>query len=432
MKRIILVLAAAIMMTCGDAYAQKKNVARAKAKMNAEVPDYKGARECIEPALKDSVTMNLADAWFTAGKIYYKLFDEEQRKAWLGQKADDDLMATSLMSAYDCLKKADELDQLPNAKGKVRPKFRKQIIEIVDVMKPGFINAGGYYFKNQRYEDAIKAFEYYLDYPNLKFWEPEKQQALVTDSMIPTIQYYCGACASQANNSALALHYFKILDKTYQEQNRPIKEQEEMFQFMIYENGRLQDSVALVEMYKEGVQRFPFNTFYARSLVNEYLSKNDLGSALSWIDTAIDNGDSTAVFYNLKAQILEHQNDIKGAETYYLKALEKDAEFADAMGSLGRIYYNQAVEELDRVNAIKSDKEYRKAKAEMESYFLKPMPYMEKAHEMNPQERDYIVALRGIYYNLQSIYYGSKKTALSKEYENKYKAMDEKMKNLNK
>ena len=146
MKKIILVLAAVMAMTCGDVYAQKKNVARAKAKLNAEVPDYKGAREAIDPALTDSVTKNLADTWFTAGKIYYKLFDEEQRKAWMNQGADENLMATSLMKCFDCMVIADSLDQMPNAKGKVRPKFRKQIVEIVDIMRPGFINAGGFYF----------------------------------------------------------------------------------------------------------------------------------------------------------------------------------------------------------------------------------------------------------------------------------------------
>ncbi len=430
MKKIIVLLAAALLMTCGDAFAQKKNLARAKAKMNAEVPDYKGAREAIEPALTDSVTKVLADTWFTAGKIYYKLFDEEQRKSWMNQKADDELMATALMKCYDCMVIADSLDQLPNAKGKVKPKFRKQIVEIVEVMKPGFINAGGYYFKNQKYNEAIKAFEYYLDYPSLPIWDEEKQLAMEKDSMIPTMQYYCGACASQSDNSELALKYFSILNDTYQAENRPMKEQEEMFQFMIYEYGRLKDSVALMDMYKMGVQRFPSNTFYARSLVNEYLGKNDLDAALDWIQKAMDQGDSTAIFYNLKAQILEHKGDLKAAEQAYLKAIEKDSEFADAMGSLGRIYYNEAVEELDRVNAIKNDKEYRAAKANMEKFFLKPLPYMEKAHEVNPLERDYIVALRGIYYNLQSIYYGAKKTALSKEFETKYKAMDEKMKNL--
>lgn len=430
MKKIILVLAAVMAMTCGDVYAQKKNVARAKAKLNAEVPDYKGAREAIDPALTDSVTKNLADTWFTAGKIYYKLFDEEQRKAWMNQGADENLMATSLMKCLDCMVIADSLDQMPNAKGKVRPKFRKQIVEIVDIMRPGFINAGGFYFKNQNYEDAIKAFEYYLVYPELKFWEDEKRQAFATDSMIPTIQYYCGACASQSNNSKVALEYFKILDQTYKAENRPIQEQEEMFQFMIYEYGRLKDSVALMEMYKEGVQRFSFNTFYARSLVNEYLSKNDLDAALGWIETAINQGDSTAIFFNLKAQILEHKGELKEAEKFYLKAIEKDPEFADAMGSLGRIYYNEAVEELDRVNNIKDNRKYQIAKAKMESFFLKPLPYMEKAHAVNPLERDYIVALRGIYYNLQGIYHGAKKTALSKEYEAKYKEMDAKMKSL--
>jgi hypothetical protein len=89
---------------------------------------------------------------------------------------------------------------------------------------------------------------------------------------------------------------------------------------------------------------------------------------------------------------------------------------ADALGNIGRHYYNRAVEELDRVNAIKDDRVYRREKAKMKAVFEKPRPYFERAHAIDPEERDYIIALRGIYYNLQM--------------NDKYDEMDKKMKAL--
>jgi len=484
MKKIAILIAAVLMIGSGNVFAQKKEVSKAKAKLNSETPDYKAAKDLITPALTDPETKDLADTWFTAGKINYKIFDGEQRKEWLGQKVDSKLMAESLMACYDYLVKADEIEQTPHLdkKGNMvtdKPKFRKEITEIAGAMQNGFINAGAYYFReagnasdneqvaSELYHKAIDCFEKYLSYPELKFWDAEKAAALKADTLIDDIQYYCGAAASQAGDSKTALKYFKQLLGVY-------KPEEEMYQFVIYEYGRLEDTVAMMDMYKLCSQKFPQNPFYARSLVNEYLQKNNLDEAMRWIDQAINNGDSTSIFYNLKGQIIEHQaqalsdeaadlklkakdlqteaNNLKKAkknaeaeakqnesksltaqseaksaeatkllgdvEQWFIKAVAQDPESADSNGNLGRIYYNRAVEELDRVNAIKDDKEYRAAKAQMKSVFEKPLKYMEKAHALNPEERDYVVALRGIYYNL------------GKGYENKYQEMDALMKSM--
>ncbi len=413
MKKTVFIFALTLglVLSSGDVCAQKKNVQKAKAKLNAETPDYVGAEQFIAPALLDSTTSGLADTWFTAGKIYYKIFDQEQGKEWKGEKSNSDLMAKSLAKAFDCFKEADRLDQTPNAKGKVPNKFRKQIAEYSGAMQNGFINAGAYYFKQPNYPEAIKYFEYYLDYPNQNYWEAEKLEALKADTMRKEIKYYIGASASQNEDSQTALKYFTELWE-----NEEYSDLQEMFQFCIYETGRLKDSVKLMELYKIGAEKYPENPYYARSLINEYLSKNDLKSALDWIDTAMKNGDESSVFLNLKGQILEHEGDAVAAEEYFLKAIAMDPENADAQGNVGRLYYNHAVEELDRVNAIHNDKIYRAEKAKMKDVFLKPLPYMEKAHALNPEERDYIVALRGIYYNL------------GKGYEQKYEEMDKLMK----
>ncbi len=409
MKKIAFLLTA-ILLLCGcNSYAQIKNVRKAKARLNAETPNFVEARDAIEPALSDSITKTMADTWFTAGKIYYKLFDQEQKKEWNGAKADGELMAKSLANCYDSFVIADSLDQMPNDKGKVKPKFRKSITEMVKAMQNGFINSGSFYFKKQDYQSAIRMFEYYLDYPNLKFWTEEEKLGYQKDTMIDEIQYYCGASASQDGDSKTAIKYFTMLLDVY-------KPQEDMYQFLIYEYGRLKDSVNLLEMYKMGVQKFPQNPFYARSLINVYLNKNDLAEALIWIDKAIEEDSVNATLWDVKGRIYESQKNLEEAERCFLKAIEMDPDFEPALGNVGRIYYNRAVEELDRVNAIRDDKIYRREKAKMKEVFEKPLPYMEKAHKFNPEERDYIIALRGIYYNL------------GKGYEKKYEEMDTLMK----
>ncbi|MFA7358899.1 MAG: hypothetical protein WCZ67_06360, partial [Bacteroidales bacterium] len=208
MKKIALLLTAIVLLCGCNTYAQMKNVRKAKARLNAETPNLVEAREAIEPALRDSVSKTMADTWFTAGKIYYKLFDQEQKKEWNGAKADGELMAQSLAKSYDSFVIADSLDQMPNAKGKVKPKFRKYITEMVKAMQNGFINSGSFYFKKQDYQNAIKMFEYYLDYPNLQVWTAEERMGYQKDTMIDDIQYYCGASASQDGDSETAIKYF--------------------------------------------------------------------------------------------------------------------------------------------------------------------------------------------------------------------------------
>ena len=51
-------------------------------------------------------------------------------------------------------------------------------------------------------------------------------------------------------------------------------------------------------------------------------------------------------------------------------------------------------------------------------YFMQALPYMLKAHEMNPKRRETLLGLEGIHYSLQDI-------DKSEEYRHKYEALDQ-------
>ena len=68
---------------------------------------------------------------------------------------------------------------------------------------------------------------------------------------------------------------------------------------------------------------------------------------------------------------------------------------------MGRIYFNKAVTASNEASLIKNDAEYQKVRDEVVLVaYKKALPYYEKAHSMKPDENEYMIALRGIYYNL--------------------------------
>ena len=120
MKKLFLVMVLALAVVA-TGFAQKANVNKAKNKAFPVegTPDYQGAKSDIDAALANDETKNLANTWFVAATIY-----EAAAKA----ESDLILAGEDALKAYEYYLKANELDQLPDAKGKVKPKFAKKLL----------------------------------------------------------------------------------------------------------------------------------------------------------------------------------------------------------------------------------------------------------------------------------------------------------------
>ena len=99
-------------------------------------------------------------------------------------------------------------------------------------------------------------------------------------------------------------------------------------------------------------------------------------------------------------RVYEMMKDYNNAEVYFNKALEINPEYIESIANLGRIYYNQGVTQQGDANMIDDVKKYQEELAKAKELFKKALPYFEKAHKAKPDNRDYMTALRGIYYNL--------------------------------
>ena len=215
MKKVILAIILAVSVT--GTYAQKKNVSKAKNKALMEVPDFKGAREDIKPALTDSITKKQALTWHVAGTIGYKENEAELKKQMLGQKFDADVKGKAIMESYEYFLKAYELDGLPDAKGKIKPKFQKDIkakIKEYYTTQANLVAYGAHLFEKKDYPATVKVFDTYLGIPELPMMNGE----LKPDSTYYMIKYYTAIASTNGDMNDKAIAYYEDLkDDGYEE-----------------------------------------------------------------------------------------------------------------------------------------------------------------------------------------------------------------------
>ena len=393
MKRVLLTVA--LCVAASASFAQKKVVNEAQSIAKGSNADFGEARTLIKGALENPETKDDAKTWYVAGFIEDQQFNAERAKQILGQQPNEPVMYEALYGILPYFQKAYELDQLPNEKGKVKPKYTKDIKSILSANHVYLFNGGAYYFDKQEYKKAYDFFNQYVEISELPMF-PGTQTA-EKDSTFMTVQFYAAAAASLAKDSRLAI---AALERA---KNTPYR-QYDVYQYLCYEYGEArtaQDSVMLEKTFEEGMQVFPDSAFFLNNLINTYIYSNRNEKALEMLNVAIQKNPNDANLYNVMGRVYETGlKDYANAEKNFQIALEKDPNLTDALSNIGRIYYNQGVNKLSEANMINDSKKYQEELSMAKDLFKKALPYYKKAHEAEPEKMDNMIALRGIYYNL--------------------------------
>ena len=393
MKRVLLTVALCVVASAS--FAQKKVVNEAQSIAKGSNADFGEARTLIKGALENPETKDDAKTWYVAGFIEDQQFNAERAKQILGQQPNEPVMYEALYGILPYFQKAYELDQLPNEKGKVKPKYTKDIKSILSANHIYLFNGGAYYFDKQEYKKAYDFFNQYVEISELPMFAGT--QTAEKDSTFMTVQFYAAAAASLAKDSRLAI---AALERA---KNTPYR-QYDVYQYLCYEYGEArtaQDSVMLEKTFEEGMQVFPDSAFFLNNLINTYIYSNRNEKALEMLNVAIQKNPNDANLYNVMGRVYETGlKDYANAEKNFQIALEKDPNLTDALSNIGRIYYNQGVNKLSEANMINDSKKYQEELSMAKDLFKKALPYYKKAHEAEPEKMDNMIALRGIYYNL--------------------------------
>ena len=391
MKRVLVTIGLCLMTTV--VFGQKKAVSDAERIAKDSKPDFNEARALIKGAMENAETKDDAKTWYVAGLIEDTQFSTENMKQILGQKPDEAVMYEALGNILPYFKESYRLDQLPNEKGKVKPKYTKNIKGTLNANILYYLNGGAYFFDQRNYKRAHDFFEQYLEIADLPFMKGEK--AAARDSNFMIVQFYAAIAAMQMDDPQQAI---KDLNRAKGTDYRRF----DVYQSLCYVYDQvLKDTVGLEKTLEEGMKLFPDSSYFLNNMINVYISTKRNEQAMQLLNTAISKSPNNPQLYFALGSLYEvGLKDEAKAEEAYKKALDLDPENPSNIFSVGRLYFNQGVSLLDKANSLNDQNQYKAEKAKAEAMLRKALPFFEKAHKLKPEEREYMIGLRGIYYNL--------------------------------
>lgn len=403
MRKILFITMIAV-FSAGSIFAQKSALKDAKRSLGRD--DLNEARTLIKQAGEHADTSTDPETWKIMGDIGNKAFDNERTKAMLGQNTNDKAMYDGLMESYLPYLKADSLAELPDNKGRVRNRVRKDISSILKANHPFYINGGVYYNEQNEYSKAADFFEIYWDIPTLPMFAGESN-AFVLDSTYQTIKYYAIITTIQAQEHERAL---KMLERAANEpfiENSAYQESD-IYELMASEYINLGDSAKYLEILYEGADKFPKSKYFIPNLVNVFIRNGQTERALEYLDQAILNDPSNACDFNsVKGALLAESGDYTGAEAEYNKALAQDPNCERALENLARNYILQAQAIKEETALMTNRQQMVENDKKSIEFYQKSLPYLEKLEELlkgrnapESENNGVLLLLRNVYYNL--------------------------------
>lgn len=156
MKKMMMI-AAMMLLSVSAALAGNSDALKAILKAGS----YSEAEKLVESSLSQLAdNSEKATAYNKIVDLALDQFNGETSKAQAKKEYDEAGMYGALEAAFKAAKECEKYDELPNAKGKVKPKFGKINAIRLYQLRPYLINAGGFY----QGKDNKKAFELLQSY----------------------------------------------------------------------------------------------------------------------------------------------------------------------------------------------------------------------------------------------------------------------------
>lgn len=376
------------------ASAQTSLVKEVERGMKSSIGEYPKLVEQLKPAMTNPETKDDAFTWFVAGKGGFDFFDNQQAMMQIGKDVNKKNVGHALIDGYNCLITALPLDSLPNEKGKIKPKYSKDIIKLINSHYYDFNNAGIYLWEAQDYKGAYDAWELLFDIPVNKLLGINAPQAY-PDSTLCDIAYNQALAAWQFEDFNAALAAFdKAIKYGYNKKN--VYDYAISVAYQMQDNGKMAYYASLAyPLYGAEDNR------YIGYMINDKIQNKQFDEAQTMLEKYIADDPDNGQLYYVLGVLYENKNDNATALEQYRKAVQLDSKNAQAYLQLGRMTYNLAVQKDEEANTL-SNAEYNKARTEIVDPILREAAsYLEKAYELDPENmHDALANLRTIYYNL--------------------------------
>ena len=299
----------------------------------------------------------------------------------------------------------DKYDQLPNLKGKVAPKYRKELGDLLYPMRNHLLNGGIHYNDKGDNKNVFKFFSAFVDskdYPMFAEVDPKLQEQV--NKPLPQIAFYAGAYASQLDLGADIVNKYcdiAAADPQYKKDAEGVRTQYAAKGLKTHE-----DSVAYAQKLEAMYEKDPTNvqTFQQLAMVQLGLNEGDKFFALC--QKRIDAMPNDHLAYYFRGQIRCMLRMYKEALPDLEKADELKPNDAGINAMIGQSHMGLA-EDAENRAAGKSGIIPVTAKGQIKPVWDKALDYLNKAKSLDTDgsnERLYKSKISQIQYHLESDY----------------------------
>jgi tetratricopeptide (TPR) repeat protein len=208
------------------------------------------------------------------------------------------------------------------------------------------------------------------------------------------IQYYAAVAAINAGLIDESINLLEELkNKNYENLT--------VYQLLYGQLNLDKKSEKSLQILKEGHQKFPNEDWFLQNLINQTIGSGQNEEAIFYIQKIINKYPNNEEYRRVKADVELSLGKIDEAIESYNKAIQLNSKYALAHFSLGRLYFNKAIELNEKCDKIKDEAINKIERNKVDELFRKSLPYFQKAVEITPNELDYLTALKTLYKRLE-------------------------------
>ena len=367
------------------AWGQKKTMTQVKDYIKSG-KNLDKAEKLMTDLLNDSSSRGNEKVWLLLFESQRKQYDQGNEKLYLKEKYDTTALFLVGKRMFDTLEGLDSLDRLPDARGKVKLKYRDRSAELLNIYRPNLFNGGVFFMKKHDFSRAYDFFDTYINSAVKPMFA--RYQYAERDKRLPEAAYWASYCGYKLEKPQLTLrHTYQALKDSV---HLPY-----MLQYLSETYKLEKDTARYVQTLKDGFSKYPKFPFFFPRLIDYYSHIGAYDEAMKSCDEALQTDSVNTLFRYAKSSLLLTMGRYKQSFAISKALIAENDTLADAYLNAGLALFDQAVE-LDK----KTQSGSKKYNQVLELY-RKAMPYLEKYRAMAPDQKDkWALPLYTIYLNL--------------------------------
>lgn len=356
-----------------DAFKVQNKVEKAAKQMdNAKIMMQK-AKDAIDAAATHEATINQAKTWHYYAVIYYKIGVYPEFR---------DIDPDAFVKALNAFGKIMNLD----------PKYYSQNVgefqQYIASIGASYYDLGANYFNEQNFEEAYINFKKAYD------------AAAVIGGKDDSALLNAAFCAMKVGKYEESVNMLNtLISNGYEDPS--------VYQSLTICYRNMGENDKMIETIQTGRAKYPDDVNLMNEMINSYITIHREADIIDQIvEMAEKNPTQPAYYFILGTIYANSESELFNVEKTlesYNKVIEIDPTYVDAYINAGSILIDRAAEKYTAANDLPFDKvnEYNAMMAEGKAFDERALPYVEKAHELLPDDAAIKQALKTLYVRLK-------------------------------